>query len=113
MPPLKKKNVNKFKDERTPQEIAVHSALTSHYNIFTPMYKAHYIRIKNPTTTKDYLFKVDEPAFFEMFYELSKLGLKDKMMQEIETFTATIDPDWQDVYASLEEYIKIKESSNG
>jgi hypothetical protein len=112
MPPLKKQNKIAVKDTRTPDEIAVQSAMTSHYNILTPMYKAQNIRIKNPLTTRDHLFGVNDPEFYNMFYELSQLGLKDKMMLEIETFTANIDPDWQAVYSSLEGYFKAKESSN-
>jgi hypothetical protein len=30
-------------------------------------------------------------------------------MLEIETFTASIDPDWQAVYSSLQGYFKAKE----
>jgi uncharacterized protein YjfI (DUF2170 family) len=112
MPPLKKQNKIAVKDTRTPDEIAVQSAMTSHYNILTPMYKAQNIRIKNPLTTRDHLFSVNDPEFYNMFYELSQLGLKDKMMLEIETFAANIDPDWQAVYSALQGYFKAKESSN-
>ena len=112
MPPLKKQNKIAVKDTRTADEIAVQSAMTSHYNILTPMYKAQNIRIKNPLTTRDHLFSVNDPEFYDMFYDLSQLGLKDKMMLEIETFAANIDPDWQAVYSALEGYFKAKESSN-
>jgi hypothetical protein len=47
-----------------------------------------------------------------MFYDLAQLGLKEKLMLEVETFAANIDPDWQAVYSSLEEYFKAKEFSN-
>ena len=112
MPPLKKQNKIAVTDKRTPDEIAIQSAITSHYNILTPMYKAQNIRIKNPLTTRDHLFSVNDPEFYDMFYDLSQLGLKDKMMLEIETFAANIDPDWQAVYSTLEGYFKSKESSD-
>ena len=81
MPPVKQ-----IKDTRSAEEIAIQSAMTSHYNTLVPGYKAKHIRIKNPLTGKDPLFSVEDPAFFEMFYELSQKGLKDKMMKEIEIF---------------------------
>ena len=105
MPPVKQP----VKDTRTPEEIAIQSAMTSHYTILIPGYKAQHIRIKNPLTGKDPLFNVEDPAFFEMFYELSQKGLKNKLMKEIETFAATIDPYWGAVYSALEGYFKGKE----
>ncbi len=104
MPPVKQ-----LKDTRNPEEIAIQSAMTSHYTILIPGYKAQNIRIKNPLTGKDPLFSVEDPAFFELFYELAQKGLKDKMMREIETFAATIDPYWGAVYSALEGYFKAKE----
>jgi hypothetical protein len=104
MPPVKQ-----LKDNRSPEEIAIQSAMTSHYTILIPGYKAQHIRIKNPLTGKDPLFSVEDPAFFEMFYELSQKGLKDKMMREIQTFATTIDPYWGAVYSALEGYFKAKE----
>ena len=112
MPPLKKQNKIAVKDTRTADEIAIQSAMTSHYNILTPMYKAEHIRVKNPLTTRDHLFSVTDPAFYDMFYELAQLGLKDKMMLEIETFAANIDPDWQAVYSTLQRYFKGMEEAN-
>jgi hypothetical protein len=107
MPPVKQ-----LKDNRSPEEIAIQSAMTSHYTILIPGYKAQHVRIKNPLTGKDPLFSVEDPAFFEMFYELSQKGLKDKMMREIEIFAANVDPYWGAVYSALEGYFKAKESSN-
>lgn len=112
MPPLKKQNKIAVTDKRTPNEIAIQSAITSHYNILTPMYKAEHIRVRNPLTGLDNLFSVTSPAFYDMFYELAQLGLKDKMMLEIETFAATIDPDWQAVYSTLQRYFKGMEEAN-
>ena len=108
MPPFKQPT----KDTRSPEEIAIQSAITSHYNTLIPGYKAQHVRIKNPLTGKDPLFNVEDPKFFELFYDLAQKGLKDKMMQEIETFAATIDPDWQAVYSSLQGYFKAKETSD-
>ena len=108
MPPIKQP----VKDTRTPEEIAIQSAVTSHYTILVPGYKAKNVRIKNPLTGKDPLFSVEDPQFFELFYDLAQKGLKEKMMREIETFAANLDPDWQAVYSALEGYFKAKESSN-
>ena len=112
MPPLKKQNKIAVKDTRTTDEIAVQSAMTSRYNILTPMYKAQNIRINNPLTTKDHLFSVKDSAFFEMFYELSQLGLKDKLFDELETFIVNIDPDWQAVYSDMVQYFESMDGSN-
>jgi hypothetical protein len=107
MPPVKQ-----IKDTRSPEEIAIQSAMTSHYTILIPGYKAQHIRIKNPLTGKDPIFSVEDPAFFELFYFLAQRGLKDKMMREIETFAATIDPYWGAVYSALEGYFKAKETTD-
>jgi len=112
MPPLKKQNKIAVKDTRTPDEIAIQSAMTSRYNILTPMYKAQNIRINNPLTAKDHLFNVKDSAFFEMFYELAQLGLKEKLFDELESFIANIDPDWQSVYADIVQYFEGMEASS-
>lgn len=103
--------VKPIKDTRSPEEIAIQSAATSHYNTLVPGYKAQNVRIKNPLTGKDPLFSVEDPAFFELFYELSQKGLKDKMMREVETFIVSYHPDWQAVYSALEGYFKAKETT--
>ena len=108
MPPIKQP----VKDTRTPEEIAIQSAMTSHYNTLIPGFKAEHVRIKNPLTGKDPLFSVNDPKFFELFYELSQKGLKDKMMKEIETFIVSYDPDWQGVYSALQGYFKAKETAH-
>lgn len=112
MPPLKKQNKIAVKDTRTTDEIAIQSAMTSRYNILTPMYKAQNIRINNPLTTKDHLFSVKDSAFFEMFYELAQLGLKEKLFDELESFIASIDPDWQSVYADIVQYFEGMDTSS-
>jgi len=112
MPPLKKQNKIAVKDTRTPDEIAIQSAMTSRYNILTPMYKAQNIRINNPLTAKDHLFSVKDSAFFEMFYKLAELGLKEKLFDELESFIANIDPDWQSVYADIVQYFEGMEASS-
>lgn len=108
MPPFKQP----VKETRTPEEIAIQSAMTSHYTTLIPGYEAKHIRIKNPLTGKDPLFDVADPKFFELFYDLSQKGLKNKMMSEIKTFADTIDPAWNNVYSSLEGYFKIKDGDN-
>ena len=112
MPPLKKQNKSSIQDTRTTEEIAIQSTITSSYNIFTPGYKAQNIRVKNPLTGKDSLFSVKDSAFFELFYYLAQKGLYNKMMLEVETFTAKIDPDWQVVYVALQDYFnQMKQSA--
>ena len=111
MPPLKKQNKIAVKDTRTADEIAIKSAMTSRYNILTPMYKAQNIRINDPLTAKDHLFDVKDSAFFEMFYELAQLGLKEKLFDELESFIANIDPDWQSVYADIVQYFEGMDTS--
>lgn len=108
MPPIKQP----VKDTRTPQEIAIQSAVTSHYNTLIPGYEAKHIRIKNPLTGKDPLFNTSDPSFYELFYDLAQMGLKNKMMNELQTFAETIDPNWQAVYSALQGYFKAKETAN-
>ncbi len=112
MPPLKKTNKVTVVDKRTPNEIAIQSAITSQYTILTPMYKAQNIRITSPLTKLDHLFSVKDSKFFEMFYELAQLGLKEKLFDELESFIANIDPDWQSVYADIVQYFESMDSSN-
>lgn len=112
MPPLKKQNKIVVIDKRTPDEIAIQSAITSTYKILTPMYKAQNIRITSPLTKKDHLFSVKDTKFFEMFYELSQLGLKDKLFDELETFIVNIDPDWQAVYSDMVQYFESMDGNN-
>ncbi len=112
MPPLKAKYKQEVKETRTPSQIAIHSAMTSSLSILIPGYSAQYIRVKNPITGLDPNFSVKDIEFFELFYELSQLGLKDKLMKEIEFFTATIDPGWQAVYSDLNSYFTQKEIDN-
>jgi len=111
MPPFNNKQ-KRTEDKRSLDEIAIDSAKTSNYNLCTPMYKAENIRLRNPLTGLDKLYSVSDPAFYEAFYELSQLGLKDKLMLEIETFTANIDPDWQAVYSALQNYFASKDVHN-
>ena len=108
MPPLKKHKT--VKEEKTTEEQKIQSILTSSYNIFIPGYKAKYIRVRNPLTGLDPLFSVEDAAFFELFYELAKKGLEHKMMSEIEKYAFTIDPDWQQVYESLQNYLQTRDN---
>jgi len=112
MPPLGRKQ-KRAEDKRSAEDIAIDSAKTSMYNLCTPMYKAEHIRLRNPITGFDKLYSVTDPAFFEAFYEIAQWGLRDKLMLEIETFTAVIDPDWQSVYSALQGYFKAKEMEHG
>ena len=52
------------KDTRTPEEIAIQSAMHSHYNIMMPMRDAEYVRIHHPITTMDVHVSTKDPKFF-------------------------------------------------
>lgn len=109
MPPHGQKQ-KRAEDKRSPQEIAIESAKNSIYNVCTPMYKAEHIRMRNPITALDKVYSVKDPVFFEAFYELSNMGLEDKLMSEIQSFITDIDPNWQPVYDTLLGYIKVKKT---
>ena len=111
MPPFNNKQ-KRIEDKRSSNEIAIDSAKTSTYNMCTPMYKAEHIRLRNPITGLDKLYSVTDPAFYEAFYELSQLGLKKKLFDELESFIANIDPDWQSVYADIVQYFEGMDASN-
>jgi len=76
------------------------------------MYNAEHIRLRNPVTTLDKVYAVSDPSFLKAFGDLARLGLKDKLMSEIQSFAQNIDPKWSDVYVNLEHYIKTNEVGN-
>jgi hypothetical protein len=107
MPPVKQ-----LKDTRSPEEIAIQSAMTSHYTILIPGYKAKNVRIKNPLTGKDPLFSVEDPQFFELFYDLAQKGLKEKLMSDFNYFADNYDPKWRNVIESLNGYFTTKDKDD-
>ena len=42
-------------------------------------------------------------SFISYFIELSNLGLKDKLLSEIDSFRTTINPAWDKTYTMLSE----------
>jgi len=110
MPPFGQKQ-KRQEDKRSAEEIAIESAKNSIYNVCTPMYKAEHIRMHNPITGLDKQFSVNDPAFFDYFYDLSQKGLKDKLFSEIKSFSTDIDSAWENVYSALIGYFTIKDSS--
>lgn len=110
MPPHGQKQ-KRVEDKRSPEEISLEAAKNSPYNIFTPMHKAQHIRFRNPLTSLDKLYSVEDPAFYEVFYDFSKKGLEERLFNEIKSFIS-IDPAWENVLKSLEGYFKVKDLPN-
>jgi len=108
MAPMPGKKQKRAEEQRTPMQVAIDSAKTSSYNLCTPMYEAQHIRLRNPVTGLDQLYSSSSSIFYEAFYELVELGLKDKLMSEIDFFAKNIDSKWSDVYTNLNYYIESK-----
>jgi len=109
MAPMPGKKQKRVEDRRSPEQIAIDSARNSNYNLCTPMYNAEHIRLRNPVTTLDKVYAVSDPSFLEAFGDLARLGLKDKLMSEIDFFAKNINSKWSDVYTNLKLYIESKE----
>jgi hypothetical protein len=113
MPPLKgsqKKAV--VKETRTPEEIAIQSAANSSHHIMIPMLDAAYVRLKNPLTGLDHHFSTNDPAFFNMYYDLAKKGLEAKLMKDLSYFAEHYDAKWNNVIDAVNGYFKSKELLN-
>lgn len=112
MPPLKgQQKKAAVKDTRTPEEIAIQSLSNSKNHALIPMYNAEHVRIKNPITGYDHHFSTIDPTFFEMFYELSKKGLEQKLFSDLDYFAEHYDAKWSNVKDSILGYFKAKESA--
>jgi hypothetical protein len=114
MPPLKnaQKKAAAVKDTRSPEEIAIQSAANSNHHIMIPMVNAAYVRLRNPLTGKDHHLSTNEPSFFEMIYELSQKGLKEKLMSDFNYFADNYDPKWRNVIESLNGYFTTKDKDD-
>lgn len=110
MPPLKQKTKTAVKETRTPDEIALQSASTSHHHLMIPLWKAEHAYIKHPILGKDIHLSTSSPAFYEMIYDLCEKGLKDKIFKDIEYFINNYDDNWIRVRDALIGYIKAKET---
>ena len=104
--PVKKKAV--VIDKRSPEEIAIQSAMNSNYNVIVPLMNAEYAYIKNPVTQKTVHMGTKSEAFFEMFIELCEKGLKDKLRAEISSFAEEIDEKWAQVLLDIDERLVLK-----
>ena len=108
MPPLKQANKAAVKDNRTSEEIALQAAMNSHYNLITPMVNAEHVRFTNPLTSKDSHFSTTDPAFFELYYNLSQKGLRKKLDTELKYFADNYNPKWNNVISNIEKYFSEK-----
>lgn len=97
------------KDTRTPEEIAIQSAMHSHYNIMMPMRDAEYVRIHHPITTMDVHVSTKDPKFFSTLKELYSKGLDKKLNSEFDYFI-TLDPKWSIIKQQVNEYINSSDS---
>lgn len=101
----------RLEDKRSPEEIALESAKNSPYNMLTPMINAEHIRFRNPITSLDKIYKVQDPQFYEVFYEFSQKGLEERLFSELNSFVQ-IDSSWKNVTDALTEYFKIKNTDS-
>ena len=92
--PSKKK---KREETRTLEELALLSAMNSEYNIMHPMVDANYVRVRNPLTGRDPLFKTDSNSFRELIVQLCEKGLDIKLAQEFDFFAKKYDLKWNAV----------------
>ncbi len=100
------------KDTRTPEQIAIESARNSNYNILIPMIDAAYVRVKNPITGKDPHFSTADSAFFDLYKNLSDIGLQEKLDKELQYFADNYNPAWNDVINNIHEYLQPKEEED-
>lgn len=92
------------KDTRTPEEIAIQSAMNSHYNMMMPMLNAEHVRIHHPITALDYHFSTNDQKFYSMMSDLYSKGLDKKLQSEFDYF-ATLDSKWSTIKNQVDNYI--------
>jgi hypothetical protein len=85
------------KDTRTPEEIAIQAAANSHYNICTPLYEVQNVRITDPVTRLDHIYRVGSEQLANRLAELVELGLGMKLDAEFAQFETEIDHRWGSV----------------
>lgn len=110
MPPLKQKPKTALKETRSPEEIAIQSAINSSYHSMHPMVDAAYVRLKNPLDGKDYHFSTDDPQFLSMLWDLSQKGMEEKIMKDLQYFADNYDPKWNKVIQLVNGYFKGKQT---
>ena len=97
---IKKK---KREETKTTSETMILAAINSPYRVCTPLWNAEHIRMTDPITRVDRSFSVTSESFISYFIELSNLGLKDKLLSDIDSFRTTINPAWDKTYTMLSE----------
>ena len=105
--PVKKKKIA-IVDKRSPEEIAIQSAMNSNYNIITPLFNGDYAYINNPLTQKTVHLRTNSEAFFEMFMELCEKGLTQKLRGEVSSFSRDYDDKWAQVLLDIDERLLAK-----
>lgn len=112
MPPLKQTKKTTIKETRSPEEIAIQSAINSSYHCMHPMVDAAYTRLKNPLDGNDYHFATDDPAFLEMLWQLSQKGMQEKIIKDLQYFADNYDQKWNKVLDLVNGYFKGKETAS-
>lgn len=104
--PPKKKQI---REEKTNTETIVAAAVNSPYNTFTPLYDAKNIRVSDPITRRDAVFATNSDALVACFAQLCSIGMKEKLINELDFFSKTINPAWSDVRDRLLQGLEIKD----
>jgi hypothetical protein len=104
--PVKKKVA--VVDKRSPEEIAIQSAMNSNYNVITPLLNGEYAYINNPLTQKTAHLGTNSDEFFEMFLELCEKGLMDKLRSEVVSFSKDPSDKWAQVLLNIDERLLTK-----
>ncbi len=87
----------KREETRTNEELALLSAINSDYNLMYPMVDAEHVRLRNPLTGKDPLFKTNSDSFREMIVQLCDKGLDKKLSKEFDLFAEKYDSKWAQI----------------
>ena len=62
-----------------------------------PMVDAEHVRLRNPLTGKDPLFKTNSDSFREMIVQLCDKGLDKKLSKEFDLFAEKYDSKWAQI----------------
>lgn len=92
-PPRRKQ----LREVRTTTETLIAAAISSPYNTLTPMYNAKNIRVSDPISRLDKMFSTESDAFTAYLVELCNLGMKERIIRELDSFSKNIDPAWGDI----------------
>ena len=107
--PSKKK---KREETRSFEELSLLSAMNSEYSIMHPMLDAEHVRLRNPLTGRDPLFKTNSDSFRKMIVELCDKGLDKKLSKEFDLFAEKYDSKWAQIkkFAMPNNFISIENS---